>query len=271
MMERCRPTTLAGQGGQRQLRDVFTSPDGLLSTSTVITPLDPLDRQCGESDRQPFLVFRNTECQVNHNDSCHSLDTHPIPGTVLFTQGALISSWNQYFRAREYTDSVSLNSDFAQEKVSGRNGITVRFFSLLCTPTIHWNHQKGRKILLMYPLPIPAQQPCHPTPSLFPLPFIHRHAHTFTHKRSLGFKDGDEVGRRLWFPQLCPQLVSQLSVFGNQKSTFLSSLKKETEIKERQQKQSSQGKTALAKVSGFLQKQCSVVGSQEPRQTWVPC
>ena len=106
----------------------------------------------------------------------------------------------------------------------------------LGTPTIHWN-QQARKILLLYLLLIllrnSAILPPPPLPQ-FPLPFAHRHAHALTHSRKV-YQDLKTrmMLAHLWVPHLCPQLVSRFGVFGIQESTFLSSLKRETEMEER--------------------------------------
>ena len=135
--------------------------------------------------------------QVNHNDRRHPLVTLPPPYHTVYI-GALITFWNQYIRAREYTDSMSLNFDFAQEKVSGRNGIKTRFFSFPWHPH-NPLEPTGKKNTPVVPIAYPASQLCHPTPTpTSPVPTsicTQTCTRTHTQQKGLpGFKDEDDVG-----------------------------------------------------------------------------
>lgn len=116
--------------------------------STVIISLDPLNHKCGGSERQVSLVFRNVKCWVNHNNSCHPLNT------------TLYCTMYHLFNLHRLFDFFMESENFAQEKVNSRMELQLSPSpSSAPTPTtIQQKHQKGRKILLTFPLPIPLTQ-----------------------------------------------------------------------------------------------------------------
>ena len=106
--------------------------------------------------------------------------------------------------SHRYTDSMSPDSDFAQEK--GQKWITIGFFSLLCNPTIHWNHRKGRKYSWhTHCYSCLATSPANHNPISLTT-YIPTGTHT-QQKGSLGFKNGDECG-----PSVVPTSLSSARV-----------------------------------------------------------
>lgn len=139
----------------------------------------------GQSDRQAFLIFRNIKFSVNHNDSCYSLNTHPVPGTTLFTLNRLFDFlmksvlWSQRMYWFHESEPWFCTGESEWQKWN-----YTWVLLLILPPTIHRNHQKGRKILSFWSKNhFSIAYPCSATPPSYY--HLCTDIHTLTHCRQL--------------------------------------------------------------------------------------
>ena len=131
---------------------------------------------CAGSAGQAVLVFRNIKCWVSLNDSCHSLDTHPAPGTKLFTQVFWFPPGISTLEPQIHW----LHESRLWFRIGERAEVNYNW--VLLSPLQPHNpleQPKGNKIFLTCPLLfLLSNQPCKPHPHFHDHLYTDRHTHT---------------------------------------------------------------------------------------------